>query len=182
MHKVDPPDAAQTDVKKYSRFRRNSSAKRISRSSKHFYSASSIRKNRRESRSIFPFAWCTRTVFLLPGVRCTRMSLYACTLWESARVRAPPAIHGDDSTSVHVHREPLSQDTFAFTAYEPYRRSLRLFRFNDRHPDSDGDSVVIPEPSREHGLAPAFDGVTPHPSPFFDITFPSDTRVAHRET
>lgn len=29
--------------------------------------------------------------------------------------------------------------------YEPYHRLLRLFRFNDQHPDSSGDSVIIPE-------------------------------------
>lgn len=53
VRKVSLPGATQTDVKKYSTFRRNSSAKRISHSSKRFYSASLIRKSRREKAEVF---------------------------------------------------------------------------------------------------------------------------------
>lgn len=51
--------------------------------------------------------------------------------------------------------------------YEPYRRLLRLFRFNDRYPDSDGDLSSCPNP-RGRSLVSAFGGIALiHPSLFF---------------
>jgi len=74
-------------------------------------------------------------------------------------------------------REPASRDTFVlYELYEPHRRSLRLFRFNDRHQDSD-ERIAIPEspPPRSRFLSP------PSPSPLPAAKSADDKRRAVRQ-
>lgn len=98
--------------------------------------------------------------------RCVRGSLYACILWESAHVCARDSRWRFDVSTYTYIRNRWIKILALLWLYEPYRQLLRLFRFNDRHSDSDGDSqsVVIPKPSRTVSFPLSIE--SPHPRSF----------------
>lgn len=120
---------------------------KVSYLSRYFYSASLPRKeSEKAERYLSSYAVYTRA-FLLRSVD-RESSSSSCAQWMSTpRLRAMVS-------NVDARRERLyvtgSRRIEIFLIlflrlYEPYRRLLRLFRFNDRYPDSNSDSVFIPE-------------------------------------
>lgn len=105
-----------------------------------------------ESRSILPLTRCIRTFLLPRRVRHARLCIYSVRKRERAHIfsstlRSTVTSDADINTYTYIGSRRVEILLFLWL-YEPYRRLLRLFRFNDQHPDSSGDSVIPFSPSR----------------------------------